>query len=225
MLNSKLRLIEAVRSRKFETDVEPDVWKGIQAGTLRGTYKGLTLQKNPFDRVIYQELIQVLKPVSIIEIGSFAGGSARWLYDMCNLFELKTSVLSIDIRPPNLNLKGIDFTYGDAFAPNDTFPHEKIAKLPHPWLVISDSAHVYDTEIAILNYFAGLLNKGDYIVVEDGVVSDFGLDKYERFEDGPNRAVADFLAEHQEFEIDSKYCDFFGHNVTYCPNGWLYKNS
>lgn len=220
-----LRKVDQVRGRKFETDLLPSVWEGIQNGTLKGKYKELALQKNPFDRVLYQELVQNLKPASIIEVGSFQGGSALWFSDLCTSLCLDSKLLSIDIKPPELKHKGIEFVYGDAFSPSETFPHKKIEVLPHPWLVISDSAHVYETELSVLEYFSDLMVEGDYIVVEDGVVSDFGLERYKKFEDGPNRAVADFLAVRKDFQIDEKLCDFFGHNLTYCPNGWLYKST
>jgi len=57
--------------------------------------------------------------------------------------------------------------------------------------------------------------------VEDGVVSQlFGA--FSRYNDGPNRAVAQFLERYPEaYDIDTELCDFYGHNVTFNPNGWL----
>ena len=59
--------------------------------------------------------------------------------------------------------------------------------------------------------------------VEDGVLSQFSDTKfYSQYEDGPNRAVTDFLACHaDDYVIDIALCDHFGHNVTYNPNAWL----
>ena len=90
------------------------------------------------------------------------------------------------------------------------------------WLVIEDSAHSYASVSAVLGYFGDLLQPNDYIVVEDGVVADLRDQHYRQFDDGPNQAVAEFLAqEGGRYRIDTDYCDFYGYNMTYCPNSWL----
>jgi cephalosporin hydroxylase len=97
-----------------------------------------------------------------------------------------------------------------------------LAGSPHPWLVIEDSAHTYESVHAVLDYFDQMLLSGDYIVVEDGVVADLRGQAYLQYADGPNMAVADFLLDKgARFKIDSDTCDYFGSNVTYCPNAWL----
>ena len=73
-----------------------------------------------------------------------------------------------------------------------------------------------------LAYFHTLLQPSDRIVVEDGVVADLRAPAYRKYEDGPNRAVRDFLMRWPDhYRIDTDLCDFYGHNVTYCPNAWL----
>ena len=111
---------------------------------------------------------------------------------------------------------------GDANEPDSTFPIAQIIASPHPWLVVEDSAHTYESTAAVLRYFDPLLKIGDRIVIEDGVVADLPGAHYRRFEDGPNRAVDEFLAKTgSRYAIDTEICDFYGHNVTYAPNGWL----
>lgn len=51
------------------------------------TYRGLPLIKTPFDFALYHLLLWNLKPKTIIEIGSFAGGSALWMGDILNTYE------------------------------------------------------------------------------------------------------------------------------------------
>jgi cephalosporin hydroxylase len=61
-------------------------------------------------------------------------------------------------------------------------------------------------------------------VIEDGVVADLPGDQYRGFQDGPNRAVAEFLLNTgSRYAIDIESCDFYGQNLTYAPNGWLVK--
>jgi cephalosporin hydroxylase len=217
------RRVEAVRGRPFRVGLGKSELEGVQSGAVSGRYRGVLLQKNPFDRVLYLELLQKLKPRTIIEVGSFKGGSALWFRDQCAALGLDAAVISIDLKKPNVRSDGVTFFEGDSLRPEETFPHTVIQEAPRPWLIVSDSAHTYDTESRVLDYFSDRMAAGDYIVVEDGVVADFTVAKFARFEDGPNRAVHDFLTARPDFEIDTELCDFFGYNVTYCPNAWLYK--
>jgi cephalosporin hydroxylase len=40
---------------------------------------------------------------------------------------------------------------------------------------------------------------------------------------GPAKSIAEFLSRHDDFEIDARYCDQYGQNVTGNPNGYLRK--
>lgn len=217
------RQIHAVRGRPFSTGLNPRQMGSIQAGTLRTTYKGLRLAKNPFDLGLYLQVIQRHRPRTIIEIGTSEGGSATWFIDQCRALGLADSrVISIDRAPPKLTLEGVDFFQGDANDPALTFPHEALVQAPHPWLVVEDSAHTYRSTLAVLEFFDQLMRVNDRIVVEDGVVADLEGAQYRIFEDGPNRAVAEFLFKTgSSYAIDVETCDFYGRNVTYAPNGWL----
>ena len=182
----------------------------------------MRLCKNPFDLALYLRLLQQLAPRTIIEIGASEGGSALWFVDQCRALQLETEVLSIDLIPPSVEAKGLTFFHGDSSRPGESFPTERIANAPHPWLVIEDSAHTYQSVRAVLRYFDAFLKSGDYIVIEDGVVADLQGQAYRKYEDGPNRAVAEFLMHAAgRYRIDSATCDFYGSNLTYCPNGWL----
>jgi cephalosporin hydroxylase len=106
--------------------------------------------------------------------------------------------------------------------PDATFPTEAIAAAAHPWLVIEDSAHTRDSTLAVLEYFDRHLEPGDMLVVEDGVIADLEGQVYRALDDGPNRAVAEFLeCKGDRYVIDTTLCDFYGHNLTYAPNAWL----
>lgn len=216
------RLIESVRGRDFAVSLSGDCLTAIQKGTLTLKYKGLRFCKNPLDQGIYLRLLQSLKPASIIEIGTSEGGSAVWFRDQCHSIGLATKVVTIDLNPPSIHEQGIECHMGDSLDPEMTFPSRRLSQLPHPWLVIEDSAHTYTACSAVLNYFAERLQIGDYIVVEDGVVSDLPEDRYREYEDGPNRAVGEFLEKHPDtYIIDNYLCDLFGYNATFCPNGFL----
>lgn len=216
------RRVTETRGRQFAVGLPQDVLARIQDGVFRTRYRGLACCKNPFDLVLYMQLIEVLRPRTIIEVGSFAGGSALWLRDQVRALELECGIISIDIEPPAQRFDGVEFHPGDSFAPETSFPNSAIAAAPHPWLVIEDSAHRFESTLAVLRYFDARLQRGDYVVVEDGVLADLPGESYAALEDGPNRAVAEFLNETADrYAIDTRFCDFYGPNVTYCPNGWL----
>jgi cephalosporin hydroxylase len=216
------RKVLGVRGRPFAISLPPAALTSIQQGVLRTTHGGLAFLKNPFDLYLYQRLIAQLSPRSIIEIGSYQGGSALWFSQQAKALGLSCTVLSIDLHPPRCVFSGVTFVGGNAAAAGETFPHSLIEQLPHPWLVIEDSAHTFATTIGSLRYFQDRLEKGDYLVVEDGCVADLQGVEYDELEDGPNLAVAEFLETTSDmYEIDTQYCDYYGHNVTYCPNAWL----
>jgi cephalosporin hydroxylase len=178
--------------------------------------------KSPFDLAIYCWLIGRVGPRTIIEIGSKAGGSALWFADMLTAHGIDGSVVSVDLAPPSLVDPRIRFLAGDALDLRATLDDGFLAALPRPFLVTEDSAHTFDATIGVLRALDPSLAVGDRIVVEDGILAQFSDARYRRYEDGPNRAVAAFLAETGDrYAIDTEACDMFGTNYTWNPNGWL----
>lgn len=216
------RLVAA--GRPFESRLPGTVINDVQQGVMRTAYRGVPFLKSPFDIALYLQLLHHLRPRTVIEIGTKHGGSALWFADMLDAHEIEGGqVVSVDIRPiAAFRDPRIRFLEGDANALGVPLTDALLAACPHPWLVIEDSSHFYAETTATLEFFHPRLAAGDYIVVEDGVVSQLPADKYGRYENGPNRAVADFLAAHAaDYEIDVALCDRYGPNATYNPNGWL----
>jgi cephalosporin hydroxylase len=219
----RLRHVHSARGRHFRVALPTAALNRIQAGTLRTRYKGRRLAKSPFDLALYMQLIEKLRPRTIIEIGTSEGGSAQWLIDQCRAHGLnETGLITIDRVPPKAAIPGASFHQADSCRPDQTFPTELIAASPHPWLVIEDSAHTYESASAVLAYFDELLEPGDTIVLEDGVLADLEGDVYRALADGPNRALREFLHRTGDrYAIENWLCDFYGHNLTYSPNAWL----
>jgi cephalosporin hydroxylase len=207
--------------RSFKTAFPPELPQSLQAGTMAYTYKGVRCLKDPFDLAIYLKLIWDLKPKSLIEIGSNQGGGALWFADMLSIAGLGCPVVSIDkVQPTGFTDPRIAFLAGDAAQLNATLTPEMCAALPHPWLVVEDSAHTYEATLAALRFFADVTIAGDVVIIEDGVLSDLGMD--EAYGGGPNRAAAEFLeCLPSVFRVLTQYCDMFGVNATYNPNGYL----
>ena len=184
-------------------------------------YRGIPCLKSPLDISIYLRLLHDCRPVSIIEIGSKHGGSALLLRDFGRtIVGPEVHVTSIDIKPPDIQLEGVTFLEGDVLDLGSVFSRHGLERLPRPWLVIEDSAHTAAGCRAALDFFAARLHEGEVLAMEDGILADLGMAG--RYGGGPNRAIADFLTEHPEvYRIASRYCDMFGPNATYNPNGYL----
>ena len=75
------------------TDLPYELLMKIQQGAMAYRYRGVPLLKNPFDLALYPMLLDRVRPRTIIEIGSYAGGSAMWLADQAALIGLDLRVI------------------------------------------------------------------------------------------------------------------------------------
>ena len=208
----------------FSSDLPVQMLSTVQAGVMRSVYRGVPFLKSPFDIGLYLQLLSRLHPRTVIEVGTKHGGSALWFADMLSAdVGAEGRVLSIDITPiSKVSDPRIRFLQGDANDLGAVLTPTLMQSCPRPFLVVEDSSHFYESSMAVLTFFDGWLQSGDYIVVEDGVVSQFTDARYAAYQDGPNRAVAAFLEAHsQDYEVDRSLCDHYGLNVTYNPSGWL----
>lgn len=194
-----------------------------QKGTLSYKYKGLSFLKNPIDLAIYMKLIWDLRPRTIIEIGSKDGGSATFIADILETYKFDCPVISIDLEKPQLPPDPrITFMTGDVNDIAMIIQDSAIANMPHPWLVIEDSAHTYEGCMATLNAFSEAMVTGDILAIEDGILDELGLSG--KYNGGPNRALKEFFDNNpSDFDVIREYCDMFGPNATYNPNGYLRK--
>lgn len=213
-----------ISERRWDCSIPGDVLTNVQKGVFLTRYRDRALVKSPFDIMLYIQLIGRIRPMSIIEIGSCDGGSAFWLHDTAKAHDLDVMVVSIDLKPPRASdaHPKVRFIAGDARALGGALTDELLASLPKPWLVTEDSAHDEATCAAVLHFFDLRLEKGDYVVIEDGVVQFLPEEKYRRYDNGPNKAVTAFLTERgDDYDVDATLCDLYGYNATYNPNGWL----
>lgn len=211
--------------RSYESSIPQPFLGRIQDAGHHYTYKGVQMVKSPFDIALYPLLIWDLKPRTIFEIGSKEGGSALWLADTTRNYQLDTHIYSVDLLPvTGVTDERVSFFAGDGRQLENTFTPEFLQTLPHPWLVIEDADHSLKTSLAVLNFFHLLLAKGDYIVIEDGIISDLYPNAVPNYSSGPHLALKEFLPKHvDDYKIDPHYCDFYGYNVTWSSNGFLKK--
>jgi cephalosporin hydroxylase len=209
--------------RAFHSEIPQAFMLRIQQAVHHYRYRGVQLVKDPFDLAIYPMLIWSLRPGTIIEIGSKAGGSGLWFGDLLRNFGLSGHVHSFDVVPiTNLHQDNVTFHQANGRQLAKVLTLDFLARCQRPWLVIEDADHAYETTIAVLNFFHPLLKKDEYIVVEDGIISDLYPQSYPDYSSGPHRALREFLTQYgRQYLIDPEYCDFFGYNATWCSNGYL----
>lgn len=182
-------------------------------------YRGINTVKCPFDYTIYQMIIMDIKPDLIIEIGTYKGGSSLYYSDLLNLIGRGGVIHTIDI---------IDYVDSDLVKENPNikrffggYQNYDLQLLEgfETILVIEDGSHQYDDVIGAFVKFSPYVSKSSYYIVEDGVIS--YLELSDSFSGGPLKAVNDIMIENKNFIIDRSYCDFFGYNATFNPNGYL----
>lgn len=174
-------------------------------------WQSLTLMKDPMTLTVYQQLLQDLKPKTIIEFGSYEGGSALWINDILSIFQNNFMIHTFDINSDNykVNNEKIKFHHLDNYNIKQyLIENDNIFKnIEHPVIVIEDS-HINVKEV--LFEIDRYLIAGDYVIVEDAI----DLNK--------NKITKDFAIE-ANYLVDTKYCDFWGYNNTYNLNSFLIK--
>lgn len=192
----------------------------LQRGIMSYQYKGIDCFKCPFDFALYQRLIWDTKPRTIIEIGTWKGGSALWFADLLSTYGIEGHIHSFDIAAaPGWSDNRITFHQADAHSIAAAAPPEWVNTLARPLLVIEDAGHACSMTSAVLKHFGSLMESGEYIIVEDSIIHEMNLD--EQYGGGPRRAIREFLHGNAEFVIDRDYCDYYGENVTWNVNGYL----
>lgn len=194
----------------------------------QSTYCGLPILKNPLDLFVYQEIIYKTKPDIIIEIGTYKGGSAKYLGEL--LLKIRgpyTAVITID--PNNMHQAVYDnilYLRGKASDPkviddiNFVIKNKNMLKLkinPLRIMVIDDGSHTYDDTLANLNIYSQFVTLNQYYIVED-CICHHGLDIGPK--PGPAEAVELFLQNvgYARFLVD-RTCERFG--LTYNSGGFL----
>lgn len=192
--------------------------KDIDEGHHKVTYKGVPAIKCPFDYVIYQMIVFEVQPDLIIEIGTNAGGSSLYLADLLELNkkgELHTIDLPGNTEHHLLHSHSRIKLFENGFENYDTAELSKFKTI----LVIEDGSHTYEDSLAALKKLSPFVTPGSYYIVEDGIITELGLEKY--YDGGPQKAIREFMKENNDFIIDRKWCDFFGKKATFNQYGYL----
>ena len=204
------------------------------------TWFGRPVLQLPEDLVRLQEVVYEVRPDVIVETGVFDGGS---LLFHASLLEAMGNgrVIGIDVevragvsealRNHPLGRR-IELIEGDSVAPAIVEQVRRSVKPDETALVILDSNHTKAHVAAELEAWAPLVSKGSCIVAADGIMRDLADvpgGETEWANDHPAAAAREFLARHPEFEMRQPEWKVntgpLTQNVTYWPDGWLWRKS
>lgn len=170
-------------------------------------WKGLVLMKDPMSLSVYQQMLQDLKPATILEFGCFEGGSALWMHDILKAVGHDTVIHTFDINQEQVKLpatEGIEFHQVDNLNIEQFYTDNKqwLDNLKHPILAIEDS-HVNAAGVMVV--IDRLLQAGDYLIVEDTL------------SEAKHETMETFIQQH-DYLVDTHYCDFWGYNNSWNVN-------
>ena len=170
-------------------------------------WKGLTLMKDPMTLSIYMMMIQDIKPKTILEFGTYDGGSALWMEDIMKSLSLDYKIHTFDINPDRVKLpedSKIKYHELDNKNINEFIDQrrELFENMESPILMIEDSHVNVDEVVRSIDPF---LKSGDYLVIEDTL----DRNKYQ------NTILSENGIRSMSYEVDTYYCDFWGIN-----NSW-----
>ena len=234
LLNSPVRF-QTINEREDRSDMPIEAFKAQSMGRYFIQHRGCQVLKSTDDLIILQQLFSYVRPATVIEIGTFTGGTAIWMGDMLRLIEMDSSIYSMDInlsfledRVKEIKPDNVTFLEGDSHKIEKTFHSDFLHGLPHPWVVIEDShVNVY----GILKHFHEFMEFGDYFVVEDTnplLAKNLGAGRiYPEYEIVGNELLETlkrFLTQHcNDYKVDSFFTDLFGYNGTWNWHGYIRK--
>jgi cephalosporin hydroxylase len=200
--------------QQFVAPLHGEVIPGTELGFRQAHYgqgagavfrwRGVPCFKTTEDMAIYAMLIDELRPQTIIELGSGAGGSALFLADLCTSMGLTTKILSIDKSAAEVSDPRIEFIRSDCSSWLAAAATSK-RDFPRPCLLIED----FHGDLAgYFSHIDAILAPDDYLFIEDS------LSKQAR--------ISEVIADRPYF-VDAKYTDFFGINCTSAINSIFVK--
>lgn len=176
-------------------------------------WKNVKMLKDPMSLATYIQLLQELKPRTIIEFGTNEGGTALFFKDILNSFQIPVQIHTFDINEDNVV---VDKEPGIKYYKLDVYDIKKFVydnknmfeNLKGPVLVIEDTHRNVKEILDEINPF---LKSGDYIVVEDTLDSNVAIQ------------LDDFMGTREDYLVDSHLCDLWGYNNSWNINSILRK--
>lgn len=187
-----------------------DYWAARAHQHTHDRYLGIKISKFPEDLRVYEHLMWVAAPDTIVELGAQSGASTLWLRDRLRtlyaygVLAAPPRVVAVDVdldaARHNVALRdpaweeSISFVEGDVCDPAVRAAVGACIAPSAVCMVIEDSAHVYATTKAALELYSDLIPPGGFFVVEDGCVDVPWMRIKEDWPDGVLPALDEWLA-------------------------------
>jgi len=170
-------------------------------------WRGIPCFKTVYDLAIYTMLMDELRPATIIELGSGAGGSALLFADLSVSLGLSTRIISVDKEAvQEVSDARVTFVQSDCAGWLEATARSN-TKLARPCLLVED----FHGELSgFFEHIDSILQAGDYLVIEDS--------------NPKQNAIAQTIAS-LSYAVDTKYTDFFGINCTSAINSIFVKRA
>jgi cephalosporin hydroxylase len=199
---------------------DSEVWEDVR-------FLGIVTNKSVSDMWNYQEILAELQPSLIVEFGTRFGGSALFFSVIGLAINPGLKVLSVDISHdevaqrvrdnPSIRLVTASSTDGRV---GEIIREMRVAS-PGKVFFILDSDHTKAHVLAELALLRGIVEPGDYLVVEDGNIN--GHPVLPGWGDGPKEAIdAYFKMYPNDYTVDTNREAKFG--FTFAPSGFLLRN-
>ena len=240
-LNQKIKeLLESptrfqkISEREERSNIPPVTSRKLSIGKILVKHYGVSSMKGPIDIVLYEQLLGLVQPQTVFELGSLFGGSALSIANTLKMQGCKGHVYSVDIdlslldpRVKDLKPDNLTFIEGDMYKIEEVFPPSTLESLAHPWVVIED-AHA--NSLGVLEQFHKFMKEGDYIVYDDTdpeAPTKYGMGRddyppYEAWGYDKLHTLKEFMTKYEDFYyVDSYLTDLFGYNATNNWNGYV----
>eukprot|EP00118_Oscarella_pearsei_P018409 m.188574 g.188574 ORF g.188574 m.188574 type:complete len:225 (+) comp39388_c0_seq3:41-715(+) len=149
-------------SQRKDTSLMPlAVIKDIYNYKYAIQHKGCGVLKGHEDLTIFQQMLSHVRPGTVIELGTFNGGTALWMADVVNMLNVPAKVYSMNIDPTLLDSNArrfapsnLTFLQGSTLDLEKAFPSSFLSACDRPLILVEDS---YNNLLGILNYFHSFL--------------------------------------------------------------------
>ena len=218
----------AHKTKLLNFPMDPDeavsgYWRARASQSVHDTYRGLPLAKMPEDLRTYQHIIWDTSPEVIVELGTFAGGSALWFLDQLKALSTGDSpqVITIDVDGVDiveLGTPGITHIMGDLRNPAMIALVKDMMRADARTMVVEDSAHTYGVTKAALEGYSEFVTPGCYFVVEDGIVEEQDVCPPGWYDPGSVKKAIDGFMDGNEDFVQHSYAPY---GLTMHHGGWL----